>query len=223
MSTGCTPDDPCPNGCEPYSHEPDCCPKVGLYGRQVCPVKVAVPACKPDFKSGCANACDCVPCFNETTSAMTPEVKQQVLDMLTALMQGISPVERCGCDILDPIGHRIPLKPAQKTDPATGMFVFLMTNADGSTVETTSAINASTGEANKPVFDDLCCTGSMSKHSAFINNGMASNQFRGGNHPGFMGGLVGGVDSREFHERISEIFCCAIDKVNEAPILVITP
>jgi hypothetical protein len=141
--------------------------------------------------------------------------------MLDAIMYAISPVDRCGCDVVEQVGFNVPLKPAQKQNEA-GEFLFeQVTTVKGSEVIelVTSAFNATTMQANKPAFDELCCNGVDYKNSPFKNNGTSSIRYRGGNGPALFGGFTGGVDSREFHDKISELFCCVKAKLDEAPIM----
>lgn len=221
FNTGCGTQEVMQPSCDTYSHEVKCCAPVKQVGRPVCNVKFPVPACVPDNRNACA-PCDCVPCFDEEL-AMTPEVKLAVKDMLSALLQTLSPVDRCGCEQISQVGHDLPLKPRQKQDPATGDFLWLETAADGSETETTSAINSVSGLNNTPIFDDICCGAAGNQHSAFLNNGTSSVRFKGGNPPSLFGGMTTGVNSAEFHHLVGELFCCAIAKVDEAPELVVVP
>lgn len=220
FKTGCNTMPAPVASCEPYSHQDICCPPVSRVARSVCAVKFPVPECVPDPRNSC-DPCDCVPCF-DTELAMTPDVKAAVVQMLEALRQSMSPVDRCGCEQVSQVGHDIPLKPRQKQDPTTGAFLFLQVNADGSSEEVESAVSP-TGMANQPVFDDLCCGGNGHQHSAFLNSGVSSVRFKGGNPPSLFGGMSTGVNSAEFHKLVGDLFCCAIAKVEEAPELVIAP
>ena len=219
-NTGCSTEPVQQPSCDTYSHEVLCCEPVKHVGRKVCATKFPVPACVPDNRNACA-PCDCVPCFDENL-AMTPEVKAAVTDMLHALLQTLSPVDRCGCKQISQVGHDLPLKPRQSQNPATGAFLFEQTAANGTVTTVETAINAATGAMNRPLFDDLCCSSDL-QHSAFLNNGQSSVRFKGGNAPSIFGGLSTGVNSAEFHHLVGELFCCAIDKVAEAPELVVVP
>lgn len=226
MSSSCCNDpcntvDPQQPDCNPYCHDPECCVNDITIKRDVCPVKVHVPCCVPDPYNSC-DPCDCIPCFNVDELAMTAEAKAAVMQMLDALLQTLSPVDRCGCEVIDQVGHDIPLKPTQKRDPETGAFLFLQQNADGTITETTSAINPTTQQPNQPAFDNLCCNGG-SRNSAFLKSGTSSIRYKGGNHPGMFGGFSGSFDSREFHDRVGELFCCAKDKLAQAPEMIVEP
>lgn len=220
FNTGCSGTTAQAPNCEPYSHEVQCCEPVKTIGRAVCPTKFPVPACVPDPRNAC-DPCDCVPCF-DTDLAMTVEVKAAVTQMLDALLQSLSPVDRCGCEQISQVGHDMPLKPRQAQDPTTGEFLWEETAADGSVTVTSSPINSVTGAPNCPMFDDLCCAADL-HHSAFLNNGQSSVRFKGGNPPSLFGGMSTGVNSAEFHKLVGDLFCCAKAKVAEAPELVVAP
>lgn len=213
--------------CEPYVHKEPCCPPVKALGRPVCPIKVSTPDCEWEG-NGC-DPCECVPC-PEGEIVMNEAAKAYMAQTITALLQTISPVERCDCKVVEQVGHDYPLKP-QQTRNEMGQPLYnqvnMVVNPDGSvtstTVQTTSATHSETGLANTPIFDD-CCGAGASKHSAFLNSGMSSIRFRGGKGPGYMGGLSGDLNSREFHDRMSDLFCCALDKLNEVETIeVVAP
>jgi len=188
-----------------------------------------------ECRSNIANPCDCLecaPCFDDIP--MTAEAKAAVEATLDAIMFAISPVDRCGCEVIEQVGFVVPLKPAQATN-ANGEFLWQQVkcgqvemedsndpNCPGQVpVLTTSAINTVTNEMNRPHFTDLCCDGIDSKNSPFKSRGTSSIRYRGGNGPGIFGGFTGNVDSREFHEKITDLFCCVKEKINIAPVVEI--
>lgn len=207
--------------CEPIPHINECCETVSTFvARAVCDVPVHIPDCEFDASLVACDPCACVPDFCADELAMTPEAKANVMLMLSRILQLISPVPRCSpCgDPISTVGHPLPLSGTQKYNELNQP-LFLQCAADGSQVETTNSINPTTMTMNQPILDDACCASGL-MHSPFLNRGQSPLRHKGGNHPGYLGG-VEGVHTSEFHEKMGELFCCAYEAVKAAPELVI--
>lgn len=220
FKTGCEDNTAQLPECGPTPEREVCCPPNKAIGRPVCGVKFDVQGCRPDITNPC-DCLECAPCFDDIP--LTAEAKEAVVATLNAMLYAISPVDRCGCEIVEQVGFTVPLKPSQAVNE-NGEFLFTQTNINAvtgaiTTEQVTSAVNPDTGMANKPYFDELCCNGVDNKNSPFINRGTSSIRYRGGNGPILFGGFTGGVDSREFHEKIGDLFCCVLEKLDTAPIM----
>ena len=216
MSRCANPECQLPN-CEGYSHDPQCCPRPQPHlAVDTCPVKVYVPDCTPSVTGTNLTGgvdCDCVPCPEDL--AFTADQMAYIKTMLDGLLNTISPYARCNCEIANLIGHDNPLKPSQKTDE-TGAPIYL----DSAGVETTDAVDADTGAANHPVFL-ACCDGNASIHSPFLTAGTSIYGRMGFN--GVPPSVIadGDYNSIAFHENLGKLFCCAIEKLEEADVMVV--
>jgi len=207
--------------CEPINHVNECCPDVHHFVvRPACDIPIHIEPCEFDKALADCEPCQCVPDFCVDELAMTPAAKAAVMLMLERMLQLVSPVARCEpCgDPLSTIGHNQPLSGTQKHNDM-GQPLFEQCNPDGSVGETTNAFNSVTGQMNAAVLDNMCCASGL-MHSAFLNRGQSPLRHKGGNAPGYLGG-VGGLFSSEYHEKMGELFCCAYEAVQEAPVLVL--
>lgn len=216
----CNPTPPSLPSCDPIPHVNTCCePASTFVARSVCEVPVHIEDCTYDAAVASCDPCHCVPDFCADELAMTAEAKAAVMLMLSRLLQLVSPVPRCSpCgDPISTVGHTQPLTGTQKHNEL-GQPLYHDCDANGVPVETTSAVNAA-GMPNAAVLDNFCCAPGL-QHSPFLNSGISPLRHKGGNHPGYLGG-VAGVHTSEFHEKMGKLFCCAYEGVAAAPLLVV--
>lgn len=196
--------------CSDYNHIPQCCIVKPNLATPQCPVKVYVPACVPAASGTNLSGridCNCVPCPEEGLE-FTAEQKSYIETVLRGLLQTISPYARCGCEIVDLMGHADPLKPAPMKDVNGEQLYYQEDGTLGTTVTDCPAFHS-------------CCDANGNMHSPFLHSGVSIYGRMGidGAPPSPIAG--GDYNSMVFHENLGQLFCCALDKIAAAPTVVL--
>lgn len=219
--TPCGAITPCdPVVCEPLeTHTPPCCPDP-IITQDYCGINLAIVDCPPAWDP--ANPCGCSPCFTpdpavtgDTGVPITPEAKTLLLEMLESMRDMIGMTPYCGCEPIRSTGNDIP---AQKLQKRNELMELLWIDSSGA--ETTDMVDPKTGLPNEPAVDKCC--GLDLDNSIFLSSGLDPYAHFQDFGSGIFEGM-GCFDAKdpEFARRIGLMFCCAMDRIKSAPVLVI--
>lgn len=205
--------------------EAPCCPPVNL-DTTYCDTNLAiVDTCElhADPYDTCGDLCDCLPCFATDTPendvGLTPEAKAMFIAFVQTIGKLVDPTPNpCGCDG----------EPYQGTSIVDRAVPQQMVNDDGELIYVDNITGKDTtkptdkkGNPNlgKP---DICCGDSAQLlNSVFLKGGVDPYAHIGNFDNRGIFKDTGTVLTPEAKENVRQLICCAVDRINDAPELII--